>query len=113
MKETRMIFEWGVTAAPVYPEHAGQQNVVYAVFWTVKAGDGENEASDSGCIGLDLTGENFTPYSELTRDQVAGWAKAALGSEAVARIEAHLVASIEASALPPVPLPWATEPLTG
>lgn len=102
-----MTFEWDVTAAPVYPEHAGQKNVVYAVFWQVTVSDGENKASDNGCIGLDLPSDNFTPYENLTRDQVAGWAKTALGSEAVARIEAHLTESLAVANAPEVPLPWA------
>jgi hypothetical protein len=105
--ETDMTFEWDVTAAPFYENHEGNAKAVYAVFWQVTASDGENDASDNGCIGLDLTGDNFTPYESLTREQVVGWAKSALGDEAVARIEAHLASSLTAAQSPPAALPWA------
>jgi hypothetical protein len=99
-------FEWDVTAAPFYAEWAGNSHVVYALFWQVTASDGEADASDTGCVGLDLTSDTFTPYSDLTRDQVVAWAKAALGADVVKQIEAHLVASLAAAKTPPAALPW-------
>jgi hypothetical protein len=107
-------FKWTVSAAPFYENYEGSRKfrkVIYAVFWTVTASDGENEASDNGCIGLDLSllsSDTFLPYEKLTHEQVADWAKDALGSEAVAKIEAHLDASL-AMAHAPTTLPWATE----
>jgi hypothetical protein len=102
-------FNWDVTAAPFYENYEGTPKVIYAVFWSVTASDGENDASDNGCIGLDLTSGNFYPYENLTHSQVVSWAKEALGQEAVATIEAHLEASLAMAHAPSVPLPWVTE----
>jgi hypothetical protein len=99
-------FKWDVTAAPFYPEWDGKSHVVYALFWQVTASDGEADASDTGCVGLDLTFGKFTPYSDLTRDQVVAWAKTALGADVVKQIEAHLIASLAAAKTPPAALPW-------
>jgi hypothetical protein len=59
--------------------------------------------------------EDFTPYPDLTFDQVCGWLDAGLD---VVTIDANLAQQIENLINPPVvslPLPWATptpEPTT-
>lgn len=100
-------YTWSVTEAPNYAMHEGHENVVYAVFWKATASDGDDEASDSGCIGLPLPTGKFTPFDKLTHDQVVGWAKAALGADEVARIEANLAEGLHLAAQPKPELPWA------
>ena len=56
-----------------------------------------------------VAGSPFTPYEDLTQDQVVGWTKDALGDEQVAATEANVAAQIETQKNPPVvtpPLPW-------
>ena len=51
----------------------------------------------------------FTPFADLTEDQVLGWVKTAMGDETVLAHEAAGVQQIEDKKNPPVvtpPLPW-------
>lgn len=56
-----------------------------------------------------VPGSPYTPYNQLTLEQVNGWVTSALGPEGVAKAEADCDAQIEAQkVLGPVtpPLPW-------
>lgn len=104
-------YQWAVNQLTAYPEHEGEENVVFQVAWVCSASDGEGH--NSAAYGtVDVTyqpGEPFTPYNELTLEQVNGWVAAALGPEGVAKAEADCDAQIaaqrEAKPVTP-PLPW-------
>lgn len=57
----------------------------------------------------DPTDADFTPYSDLTEEQVIGWVKEALGEESVANIASQLEAKLAEKKNPPVVagMPWA------
>jgi hypothetical protein len=101
---------WIVTQLDAYPEFAGTEDVVFSVHWRLNGTDGAHEASTYGSVVLNLDAESsFTPYEDLTQEQVVGWVKDALGEEQVAQQEAFVAKQIADQINPPVvspPLPW-------
>lgn len=103
---------WNVVQMDAYPEYDGQADVVFTVHWTLTADDGEGHTGYVyGTQGVTLDeGSTFTPYADLTLDQVLGWVFNAMGAEQVAAYEANVAQQIENEINPPVvtpPLPWA------
>lgn len=107
-------YTWVIEQLDCYPEKDGETDVVFVIHWRLNAQQGQYAASAYGTVNVTYApGEPFTPYADLTQEQVVGWTQAALGPEQVAQLEANLAASIAAQANPPVvspPLPW-TEPV--
>ena len=103
---------WNVVHMNEYPEFDGEQDVVFQVHWTLTGTEGEYTGSVYGSVGVSLDAESpFTPYNELTLEQVIGWVQDALGAEQVAAYEANVAQQIADQQNPPVvslPLPWAS-----
>ena len=101
---------WNVVQMDAYPEYDGEQDVVFTVHWTLTGVDGNYTGSVYGSVGVTLDPESpFTPYNELTLEQVVGWVQEALGPEQVASYEFNVATQIENQINPPVvtpPLPW-------
>jgi hypothetical protein len=93
-----------------YPEREGEKDVVFQVIWTKSGTDGTYNASFSaGCELTYQAGSPFTPYDQLTQDQVLSWVYAATSPEYIANIEAVIAQNIADQANPPavtLPLPW-------
>lgn len=105
------VYTWMIERLDCYPQRDGETDVVFTVHWRLNAVDGDYSASGYGTVGLTHDpSAPFTPYAQLTQEQVVGWVKAALGAEQLAQMEAALAANIAAQINPPVvspPLPWA------
>lgn len=103
---------WMVERMDCYPQAEGQTDVVFTVFWRAKAKDGEYFGSAYGSQGVVYAeGSPFTPYANLTQDQVVGWVQSAMGPEAVDQINAGVLKQIEDQKNPPTispELPWAS-----
>ena len=101
---------WAVIQMDAYPEYEGEPDVVFTVHWTLNGTDGTYAGSVYGSQGITPTeGATFTPYADLTEEQVIGWVQAAMGAEQVASYEANVAAQINDQVTPPVvtpPLPW-------
>ena len=79
---------------------------VVTVHYNVSATEGEYSASTYGTVGYtEQPDESYTPYEELTQEQVVGWVQDALGKDTV---EASLAGQIEALKHPTqaTGLPW-------
>lgn len=106
--------EWNIAQMDCYPEVDGAKDVVFTVHWNCSASEvvGENTYNGYvyGSVGVQLNAEEgFTPYAELTKDQVVGWVKDVLGEETVAATEANVAQQIEDQKNPKVvspALPW-------
>jgi hypothetical protein len=101
---------WKVVALNAYPKSEGQENVVFTIHWRAELSQDDEVASNYGSVPVTyVAGEPFTPFTELTQDQVVGWVKEALGADKVAEIEAGLASQLQ-SLLNPVSvspaLPW-------
>ena len=101
---------WTVTQMNCYPEYDEETDVVFTVHWILTGYEGEYVGSVYGSCGLSLDETStFTPYADLTQEQVIGWVQDALGPETVAAYEANVAQQIEDQINPPVvtpPLPW-------
>lgn len=103
---------WNVVQMDAYPEKDGLTDVVFSVHWGLTGDDNDGHTGYVyGSVGVTLDpSAPYTPYADLTLDQVIGWVKDALGAEQVASLEANVAAQIEQQINPTVvtpPLPWA------
>jgi len=91
-----------------YPQADGQTDVVFTVHWTCAGTDGTYNASVYNTQAVTYTaGSPYTPYADLTQDQVLGWCYANGVDQAA--IEANVTLQIANQINPPVvvlPLPW-------
>jgi hypothetical protein len=96
-----MNFNWQV----VQMDRLTSDGFVVTVHYTVNAVDGEFTASSYGTVGYTQEDKSYTPFADLTKEQVIGWVKDSLGQETV---ETALAAQIEAQKNPVQVsgLPW-------
>ena len=90
-------YTWNCKTVDVYPQEGDLENVVYNVHWTLQGEDSET-AYIGSCIGTQLLNTNsiseFTPFEDLTNDQVVKWTKDMMGEEQVASMEANIAKQI-------------------
>lgn len=102
---------WAVVQMDCYPQADGETDVVFTVHWTLTATDGTYTGSVYGSQAVTVDpAAPFTPYADLTQDQVIGWVQDAMGAEQVAAYEDNVAGQIANQINPPVvvpPLPWA------
>ena len=106
-----MTTEWIIERLDAYPEHQGETDVVCTVYWranTTEEIDGKSFfATAYGTVGVTIDPEDpFTPYDQLTKEQVLEWVWASVDKESA---EASLASQIEEQKNPKViskPLPW-------
>jgi hypothetical protein len=67
-------YTWTVTAMDCYPEVDGETDVVFTVHWTCSGEDSGFTSSvySTQSVTVDPS-EPFTPYDQLTQDQVLNW----------------------------------------
>ena len=70
-------YTWDITNIRKAPQLEGKDNVVVHVRWT-KTGTDENGTTGvfQGATPLAAPTGDFTPYEELTKEQVLGWVQA-------------------------------------
>jgi hypothetical protein len=93
-----------------YPQEGGNTDVVFTVHWTCVGVDGNYTASIYNTTSVPTPEGLFTPYADLTQEQVLGWVWAS-GVDKNAT-EASIQQQIDNQINPPVvtpPLPWAGE----
>jgi hypothetical protein len=105
-------YNWTIQAMDCVPQEDGHTDVVVTAHWNVSATDGTYTSSVYGTQSFTYNPEtSFTPYADLTQEQVVGWVQEGMGAEGVASLEANLDTQIENQINPPIvtpPLPWAT-----
>lgn len=102
-------YDWIVNEMFAYPQADGYQDVVFGVAYTVSASEDDYTASQSYQIPMPPPEANFTPYNELTQDQVVSWIQGQLGPIGVAAAQDQLAQMIAEQQNPSVvtpPLPW-------
>jgi hypothetical protein len=103
-----MNITWVIEQMWVKPQEEGQTDVVVTAAWRCNGVDGEYSGTVYGTAGFTLAeGGNFTPYDELTQDDVLGWC----WSNGVDKdtTEANVQGQIENQINPPIitpALPW-------
>jgi hypothetical protein len=112
-------YNWNFNPLECYPTESGQTDVVFNVHWQLYATTGSYGASSIGVqrVGPLGTG-SFTPFEELTKEQVQGWIVDSMGTGSVDSMYANLATQIENQINPPtvtLPAPWLNPlpPVTG
>ena len=103
---------WNISALNCYPQAEGQQDVVFNCHWTCSGTQEQDGKTYSGycystCGVTYTSGSPYTPYADLTQEQVLGWIWAS-GVDKDAT-EAAVQQQIDNAINPPVvtpPLPW-------
>jgi len=86
-------------------------DVVITADWRCNGTQDQYSGTCYGSASFAPPSGSFTPYEDLTQDQVLGWCFASGVDQAA--IEANVTAQIENQINPPViapPLPWAAQP---
>jgi len=101
---------WTISQLDCVPQEDGLTDVVVTAHWNCTATQNEYSAQVYGTSSFTLEqGAGFTPYADLTQDQVLGWCWTnGVDKDAT---EANVEAQLEAQINPPIispALPWAT-----
>ena len=107
---------WTINPLEAYPTASGEIDVVFTAHWQLHATETVNDvvynAQSIGTQSLTYTsGSAFTPFEELTLEQVQGWVENAMGEEQVNSMKAGLATNIANQINPPVVTltsPWLT-----
>ena len=102
------MFTWNVSAIDCYPQADGETNVVFNVHWQLSATQDTYSGSVYSTCGVPAPTGTFTPYADLTQDQVLGWiwANGVDKDSAEAAVQAQIDAQITPTVVQPA-LPWA------
>jgi hypothetical protein len=111
---------WTINPLEAYPTASGEVDVVFTAHWQLHATeevDGTTYTAQSiGTQGLTYaSGSSFTPFEELTLEQVQGWVENAMGTGSVDNMKAGLATQIANQINPPVVTltsPWLTTTTT-
>ena len=98
---------WVIEQMWVKPQEDGKSDVVVTAAWRCNGVDGDYNGTVYGTASFTLGTGTFTPYDQLTQDQVLGWCWA--NGVDKADTEANVAAQIEAQINPPIvtpALPW-------
>jgi len=103
-------YVWLIEQMTSAPQLNGQVDVVLEVHWRKNATSGQISATTYGSVSLSYHPDNlFTPYADLTKQQVVAWVEEALSVERCEEIDIGLESQIAAQANPKqvvLPLPW-------
>ena len=102
-------FNWTVTAMDCHPQEGNETDVVFNVHWTCSGTDSTYGGSVySTCAVPAPSGSTFTPYDQLTQNQVLGWIWAdGVDKDATeAAVQQQINSQINPTVVTP-PLPWA------
>jgi hypothetical protein len=102
-----MTILWLIERLLVKPTEGTLTDVVITADWRCNGTDGTYSGTCYGSASFAPPTDNFTPYTDLTQDQVLGWCFSN-GVDKTA-IEANVATQIENQINPPViapPLPW-------
>jgi len=106
-------YTWIVTAMYTLPKVDEFTDVVVVANSTLTGTEGQYSSSINNSTQFSVPqGSDFTPYEDLTENQVIGWIQNTIGSKAIADYEAQIASDIYFQENPPVtateqPLPWA------
>jgi hypothetical protein len=91
-----------------YPQAEGQTDVVFNIHWRCTGTDGTYSGTVySTCDVTYVAGAPYTPYADLTQNQVLGWVWATYGNKD--NVESAVQQQIDNQINPPVvspQLPW-------
>jgi len=66
-------FTWVIEEMKCAVQQDGEKDVVVTAFWRCNGAFLDFQGTVYGSCGFAYTGGDFTPYDQLTQDQVLGW----------------------------------------
>ena len=93
-----MAVVWNVAALDTEATLNSLSDVVICVHWTASDADGDHTGSAYGEVAL--AAADAKSFTDIRKDNAVAWAKAALGSDQVAKIETSIAAQITESKTP-------------
>ena len=102
-----MTINWIIERLLVKPTEGSLTDVVITADWRCNGTQDQYSGTCYGSTSFAPPTENFTPYDQLTQDQVLGWCFSNGVDQSA--IEANVTAQIENQINPPIiapPLPW-------
>lgn len=102
-------FTWSVVSMECRSQEGGNTDVVFSIRWACKGAQSSQTALIDGTTEVPSPTGSFTPYADLTQDQVLSWVWA--DGVDKAEIEAQVQEQIDLQINPVVvspPLPWPT-----
>ena len=99
-------YTWTVTAMDAYPT-SPQPDCVFNVHWTATATDGTYNASIYSTCGVTyVAGTPYTPYANLTQEQVLNWLWESVDKTATqTALDSMIESQINPTVVTPA-LPW-------
>ena len=107
-------YTWTISALDCIPDVNGMKDYCVTSHWRCTGDDGEGHSGQvysTVSFTVDPEKPNYTPYDELTQEEVIAWTQAALGEEQVTAIYTSIDSQIQNQIDPPIvvlPLPWLT-----
>ena len=100
-----MAVTWKIAACDRTVSLGGEADVITHIHWNVKdkeTVDGvDHSGSQYGSVGIDTSDlSDFTAYADVTESVAIAWAKEALGSDEVTRLETDVADQITLSKTP-------------
>lgn len=110
-----IVYTKEIGSLPAYREIDGNSDVVFAVNWTLVGAEGVFSASSTLCTEVPyVAGSPFTPYADLTQEQVLGWINQYTDPLSISSAEtsiSYAIAQQQTVTIPP--LPWSPPPPPG
>jgi hypothetical protein len=83
-------YSWNCESVEVFPENEGNENVVYAIHWSLNAFDSENDLS-AKVFGVEiidyLNHSNFIDFEDLDNETVISWLSESMTPDKMYAIE--------------------------
>lgn len=104
-------YTWKFPVLDAYPEYAGETDVVFTVHYRLIGADDSNHVgSVYGTVSVTYhSGSSFTPFAQLTKEQVQSWVEESLGQDRVTDMKSNIDAQIQEQINPTsvtLPPPW-------
>lgn len=102
-------FTWTIQYMKCEPTEGAYTDVVIVAGWNCLGTDGTYGSSVYGACSFPAPSGTFTPYDQLTQDQVLGWcwANGVNKTETEASVQAQVTSQSNNPVVTP-PLPWST-----
>ncbi len=113
-------YNWNCRTVDCHTEQNNESNVVYNVHWRVDGVsdqvDEQGNSYSAGSIGtqtLDTSNiTDFTPFNELSHEDIIAWTKSAMGEEQVSSIESSIQSQIDKKITPVTVTLTINDPIT-
>jgi hypothetical protein len=84
-------YTWVISSLDCLPKQDGNSDVVVTANWQVYATDGTYISNVFGQESFELQqGGSFTPYADLTEQQIVGWIQQKMGVDKVTKLQETL-----------------------